>query len=172
MIPWTTARQVPLSFITSQSLLKFMSIESVVPSNRLTLCHPILLLPSIFPNIRIFSDESALCIRWPKYWSFSFSLSPPNEYSGLISFGIDWFDLLAVQGALKSLLCTTTHLTLSSGITPCWDLHDSIVLCGHSGSFLRVFSLTSLYFCCLHSLSTALLSYTGGSWLLRTHRTL
>ena len=102
--PWTAAFQASPSFTISQSLLKFMSIESVVPSNRLTLCHPILLLPSIFPNIRIFSDESALCIRWPKYWSFSFSLSPPNEYSGLISFGIDWFDLLAVQGTLKSLL--------------------------------------------------------------------
>ena len=88
----------------SRSLLKLMSIESVMPSNHLILCRPLLLLPSIFPSIRVFSDESALRIRWPKYWSFSFSISPSNEYSGLISFRIDWFDLLAVQGTLKSLL--------------------------------------------------------------------
>ena len=93
-----------LSITNSQSLLKLMSIESVKPSNHLILCCPFLLLPSIFPSIRVFSNESALCIRWPKYWSFSFSISPSNEYSGLISFRIDWFDLLAVQGTLKSLL--------------------------------------------------------------------
>ena len=93
-----------LSFTISQSLHKLMSVESVMPINHLTLCHPLLLLPSIFPRIRIFSNESALCIRWPKYWSFSFSISPLNEYSGFISFRIDWFDLLAVQGTLKSLL--------------------------------------------------------------------
>ena len=93
-----------LSFIISQSLLKFMSIESVMPSNYLILCHPLLLLPSIFPSIRVFSNESALHIRWPKYGSFSFSISASNEYSGLISFRIDWFDLLAVQRTLKSLL--------------------------------------------------------------------
>ena len=87
----------------SQSLLKFVSIESVMLSNHLILCHP-LLLPSIFPSIRVFSNESVLCIRWPKYWSFSYSISPSNEYSGLISFRIDWFDLLAIQGTLKSLL--------------------------------------------------------------------
>jgi len=87
-----------------QSLLKFMSIESVMPSNYLILCHPLLLLPSIFPSIRVFSNESVLPIRWPKYWSFSFSISPSNEYSGLISFRIDWFDLLAVQRTLKSVL--------------------------------------------------------------------
>ena len=86
------------------SLLKLMSIESVMPSNNLTHCHPLLLLPSIFPSIRVFSNESVLCIRWPKYWSFSFSISPSNEYSGLISFRMDWFDLLAFQGTLKSLL--------------------------------------------------------------------
>ena len=91
----------PLSL---QSLLRSMSIELVMPSSHLILCHPLLLLPSIFPSIRVFSNESVLRIRWPKYWSFSFSISPSNEYSGLISFRIDWFDLLAVQGTLKSLL--------------------------------------------------------------------
>ena len=99
--PGTAAHQAALSFTVSQSLLKLMSIESVMPSNHL--CHSLLLLSSIFPSISVFSNESALCIRWPKYWSFSFSISPSNEYSGLISFRIDWFDL-AVQGTLKSLL--------------------------------------------------------------------
>ena len=103
-IPWTAARQASLSFIISWSLLKFISIESVMPPNHLILCHPLLLLPSIFPSIRVFSDESALCIRWPKYWSFSFIISPSNEYSWLISFRIDWLNLLTVQGTLKSLL--------------------------------------------------------------------
>ena len=102
--PGTAARQASLSFTISWSLLKLMSIESVMPSNHLVLCHPLLLLPSIFPRIRVFSNESALCIRLPKYWSFSFSISPSNEYSGLISFRMDWMDLLAVQGTLKSLL--------------------------------------------------------------------
>ena len=102
--PWTAALQASLSFTIFRSLLKLMSIESVMPSNHLILCHPLLLLPSIFPSIRVFSNESALLIRWPKYWSFSFSISPSNEYSGLISFRMDWFDLLAVQGTLKSLL--------------------------------------------------------------------
>ena len=101
---WTAARQASLSITNSQSLLKLMSIESVMPSNHLILCHPLLLPPSIFPSIRVFSSESVLCIRWPKYWNFSFNISPSNEYSGLISFRIDWFDLLAVQGTLKSLL--------------------------------------------------------------------
>ena len=96
--------RAPLSFTVSQSLLKFMSIESVMPSNHLILCHPLLLLPSTFPSIRIFSSGSALHVKWPKYWSFSFSISSSNEYSGLISSRIDWFDLLAVQGTLKSLL--------------------------------------------------------------------
>ena len=102
--PWTTACQASLSITNSQSLLKFISIESVMPSNHLIFCHPRLLLPSIFPSIRVFSTESALHIRWPKYCSFSFSISPTNEYSGLISFRMDWLDLLAVQGTLKSLL--------------------------------------------------------------------
>ena len=100
---WTTAHQASLSITTSWSLLKLMSVESVMPSNHLILCHP-LLLPSIFPSIRVFSNELALCIRWPKYWSFSFSISPSNKYSRLISFRIDWFDRLAAQGTLKSLL--------------------------------------------------------------------
>jgi len=102
--PWTAARQASLSITNSQSLLKLMSIKSVMPSNHLILSHPLLLLPSIIPSIRVFSNESVLPIRWPKYWSFSFSISPFNEYSGLISFRIDWLDLLAVQGTLKSLL--------------------------------------------------------------------
>ena len=102
--PWTAACQASLSFTISQSLLKLMSIESVMPSNLLILCRPLLLLPSVFPSIRVFSHESVLGIKWPKYWSFSFSISTSNEYSGLISFRIDWLDLLAVQGTLKSLL--------------------------------------------------------------------
>ena len=101
--PWTAARQASLSITNSQSLLKLMSIESVMPSNHLILCRPLLLLLSIFPSIRVFSNESALRIRWPKYWSFSFSVSPSSEYSGLTSFRIDWLDLLAVQGTLKNL---------------------------------------------------------------------
>ena len=102
--PWTAACQGFLFFTISLSLLKLMSIESVMPSNHLILCGPLFLLPSVFPSIRVFSNESALYIRWPKYWSFSFSISPSNEYSGLISFRIDWWDLFAVQGTLKSLL--------------------------------------------------------------------
>ena len=103
-MPWTAACEASLSITNSQSLLKLMSIELVMSSNHLILCRPLLLLPSIFPSIRVFSNESALHIWWPKYWSFSFSISPSNEYSGLISFRMDWPDLLAVQGTLKSLL--------------------------------------------------------------------
>ena len=102
--PWTAAHPASLSITNSQSLLKLMSIESVTLSNHLILCHPLLLLPSIFSSIRVFSSELVFHIRWPNYWSFSFSISPSNAYSGLISFRIDWFDLLAVQGILKSLL--------------------------------------------------------------------
>ena len=102
--PWTAAHQASLSFTISQSLLKLMSIQSVMPSNHLIFCCPLRLLPLIFPSIRVFSSESALCIRWPKDWSFNFSINPFNVYSGLISFRIDWFDLLAVQGTLKSFL--------------------------------------------------------------------
>ena len=97
-------RQAPLSITNSRSLRKLMSIESLIPSNHLILCHPLLLRPSVFPSIRVFSDESLLRIRWPKYWSLSFNISPSNEYSGLISFRMDWLDLLEVQGTLKSLL--------------------------------------------------------------------
>ena len=102
--PWTAARQALLSITDSWSLLKLMSIELVIPSNDLILCCPLLLLPSVFPSIRVFSNKSVLRIRWPKYWSFSFSIRPSNEHSGLISFRMDWLDLLAVQGTLKSLL--------------------------------------------------------------------
>ena len=104
MTPWTAARQASQAFTISWRLPKLMSIESVMPSNHLIFCHPILLLPSIFPSIRVFSNESTLSIKWPKYWSFRFSISPSSEYSGLISFRIDWFDPFAIQGALKSLL--------------------------------------------------------------------
>ena len=114
--PWTAACQASLSITNSQSLLKLMSIESVMPSNHLILCHPLFLLPSIFPRIRLYSNESVLHIRWPKCWSFSFSISPSSEYSGLISFRMDQLDLLAVQGTLKSLL---QHLSSKASILWC-----------------------------------------------------
>ena len=110
--PWTAVHQTYLSITNAQSLLRLMSIESVMPSNHLILCRP-LLLRSISPSIRVFSNESVLCIRWPKYWSFSFSISPSNEYSGLISFRVDWLDLLAVQETLKSLF---QHHSLKASI--------------------------------------------------------
>ena len=113
--PWTAARQASLSITNSWSLLKLMSNVLVKPSNHLILCRPLLLLSSIFPSIRVFSKESVLHIMWPKYWSFSFSISPSNEYSGLISSKMDWFDLLAVQGALKSLL---QHHSSKASILP------------------------------------------------------
>ena len=112
--PWTTAHQASLSITNSRSLLKLMSIESVVPSNHLILCHPLLLLPSVFPSIKVFSSESVLHIRWPKYWSFSFSISSSNEYSGLISFRMDWLDLLPVQGTLKRSSPTPQFKSISS----------------------------------------------------------
>ena len=114
--PWTAACQASLSNTNSQNLLKLMSVESVMPSNHLILCHPHLLLPSIFPSIKVFSNESVLRIRWPKYWSFSFSSSPPNEHPGLISFRMDWLDLLAVQGIPKSLL---QHHSSKASILQC-----------------------------------------------------
>ena len=114
--PWTAAHQASLSITSSWSLLKLMSIESVMPSNHLILCHPLHLPPLIFPSIRVFSNESVLCIRWPKDWSFSFSISPSNKYSGLISFRMDWLDLLAVQGTLKSLL---QHHSSKASILQC-----------------------------------------------------
>ena len=107
--PWTAACQGSLSITNSRNLLKLMSIESVMPSNHLIFCRPLLLLSSIFLSIRVFSSESVLRTRWPKYWSFSFSIGPSNEYSGLISFRIDWFDLLAVQGTLKRTPMLTVH---------------------------------------------------------------
>ena len=115
---WTAARQIPLSSTISQSLLKFMSIELAMLPNHLILCHPLLLLPSLFPIIRVFSNESSFSIRWPKYWTFSFSISPPNEYSELISLRIDWFDLLALQGTLKGWSSTAPQLKIinSSGL--------------------------------------------------------
>ena len=116
MTPWTAAHWTSLSFTISQNLLKLMSIELVMPFNHLILCHPFLLLPSVFPSIRVFSNESVLHIRWPKYWSFSFSISPSSEHPGLISFRMDWFDLLAVQGTLKSLL---QHHSSKSSIFQC-----------------------------------------------------
>ena len=133
--------QASLSFTISWSLLKLMSIELVMPSNHLILSYPLLLLPSIFPSIRVFSNESALPIRWPKYWSFSFSISPSNENLGLISFRIDWFDCLAVQGTLKSLLqfksINSSVLSLLYGPTltsihDYWKIHSYMGLCWQS----------------------------------------
>ena len=120
--PWTAACQASLSITISQSLLKLMSIESVMPSNHLILCNPLLLLPSIFPRIKVFSNESVLWSRWPKYWSFSFSISPSNEYSGLISFRTDWLDLLAIQGTLKSYL---QHHSSEASILQCSAFFNS-----------------------------------------------
>ena len=119
--PWTAARQAFLSFTNSQSLLKLMPIELVMPSNHLILCHPLLLLPSIFPSIRVFSSESVFRIRWPKYRSFSFSIRPSNEYSELISFRIHWLDFLAVQGTLRVFSNTTVQNIISSALSFLYD---------------------------------------------------
>ena len=121
MTPSTAACQASLSINNSQSLPKSMSIELVMPSSHVIFCHPLLLLPSIFPSIRVFSNESALCIRWPKYWSFRFNISPSNEHPGLISFRMDWLDLLAVQGILKSLL---QHYSSKASILQLSFLYD------------------------------------------------
>ena len=123
--PWTVARQASLSITSSRGLLRLMSIELVMPSNHLILCCPLLLPPSILPSIRVFSNESALRIRCPKYWSFSFNISPSNEYSGLISFRMDWLDLPDVQGTLKNLLQTTVQKHQFIGIHPslCFNSH-------------------------------------------------
>ena len=122
--PWTAAHQASLFFTISRSLLKLTSIDLVMPSNHLILCHPLLLLPSVIPSIRVFSNESALHLKWPKCWSFCFSISSSNEYSGLISFRIDWFDLLAVQRTLKSLL---QHHSLKTSI-PCHSVFFTVQL--------------------------------------------
>ena len=134
---WTAAHQASLSTTNSWSLLKLMSIELVMPSNHLILCHPLLLLPSIFPNIRVFSSESDLHIRWPKYWSFSFSISPSKEHPGLISFKMDWLDLLADQGTLKSLL---QHHSSKASIRPPHRLSSVFHL------LLALWTLTTLAF--------------------------
>ena len=116
MTPWTAAHQASLSITNSRSLPKLMSIELLMPSNHLILCRPLLLPPSIFSSIKVFANESVLCIRWPKYWSFNFSISPPSQYSGLISFRMDWLDLLAVQWTLKNLL---PHHSSKASILQC-----------------------------------------------------
>ena len=130
--PWTAARQASLSITNSRSLLKLMSIDSVMPSNHLILCRPLLLPPSIFPSIRVFTNESVFHIRWPKYWSFSFNISPSNEYSGLISFRMDQLDLLAVQGTLKSLLQHHSSFTM----------YITFILVSEQICFLKVMMLT------------------------------
>ena len=136
---WTVAHHVSLSFTISQRLLKLMSVESVMPSNYLILCRPLLLLPSIFPSIRVISNEWALCIRWPKYWSFSFSISPSNVYRGLISCRIDWFDLLVVQGALKSFL---QHHSSRISVLCCSSLFYSPTLTSIHDSWKNHIALT------------------------------
>ena len=153
MTPWTAAFQAFLSITNSQSLLKLLSIELVMPSNHLILCHPLLLLPSIFSSIRIFSDESVLCIRWSKYWSFSYSISPSSEYSGLISFRMGWLDLLAVQGTLKSFL---QHHSSKASILQCSaffivHLSDPYITTGKTIAltiWTSVCKITSLLFIC------------------------
>ena len=125
VMPWTAACQASLSITNSRSLLKLVSIESVMPSNQLIFCRPLLLPPSIFPRIRVFSNESVLWIKWPKYWSFSFSISPSNEYLGLISFRMDWVDLFAVQGTLKNLL---QYHSSKVSIFPCSALFPLLLL--------------------------------------------
>ena len=145
-MPWTAACQASLAITNSWSLLKIMPIEPVMPSNHLILCHPLLLPPSIFPSIRVFSNGSVLCIRWPKYWSFSFSISPSNEHPGLVFFRMDWLDLLAVEGTLKSLL---QHHSSKASILQCSALfmsfyrntfHDSFWMfyqCLHHAAYIR-----------------------------------
>ena len=145
LTPWTATRQASLSFTVSHSLLKFMSIESMMLSNHLILCHPLLLSPLIFPNIRVFSSDSALRIRWPKYWSFSFSISPSNEHSGLISFRMDWLDLLAVQGTLRSLLQHHSSNASVLHITIIFAIYSALrkKLCDRLVGFQLISSLTA-----------------------------
>ena len=152
--PWTAARQGSVSFTIPWSLLRFISIELVMLSNHLILCCPLFLLPSVFPSIRVFFSESAFGIRWPKYWSFSFSISPSNEYSGLISFRIDWFDLLTNQGTLKSLLqhhdsktsvwCSAFIVQLSNPLHDYWKNHSFDFLVGIEEYLMAAFVCVSL----------------------------
>ena len=137
MTPWTAAHQSSLSITNSQSFLKLMSIELVMPFNHLILCHPLLFLPSIFPSIRVFSNQSVLRIKWPKHWSFSFNISPSNEYSGLISFKIDWFDLLAAQGTLRSLL---QHHNSKASILQ----HSAVIIVQLSHSYMTTGKIIAL----------------------------
>ena len=167
--PWVTARQASLSIINSQSSLKLMSIESVMPSNHLILCPPLLLPSSIFPSIKVFSNEWVLCIRWPKYWSFSFSISPSNEYSRFISFRMDWLDLLAVQGTLKSLL---QHHSSEASIL--WHSASFIVQLSHPYvTTAKTIALTrQTYVTKLMSLLFNILSRLVIAFLLRSKRLL
>jgi len=171
--PWTAACQISLSINNSQSLLKHMSIQSVIPSNHLNFCHPLILLPSIFPSIRVFCNESVLCIRLKKYWSFSFSISPSNEYSGLISFRIEWLDLFAVQRTLKSLLQhhSSKVSILQSSAFFTVQLSHSFMTTGKTIALTRwtfVNKVTSLLFNMLSRLVIAFLPRTKNlliSWL-------
>ena len=170
--PWTAAHQASLSITNSQSSPKLRSIESVMPCNHLILCCPLLFLPSIFPNIRVFSNESALRIMWPKYWSFSFSISPSSEYSGLISFRIDWFDFLAIQRTLKSLLQhhTSKASTLQRSAFFMVQLSHLYMTTGKNKALTRQTfdgKVTSLLFNMLSRLIIAFLPWTvwkGGGW--------
>ena len=165
--PWITARQASLSITNSQSLLKLMPIESVMPSSHLILCHPLLLLPLIPPSIRFFSNESTLYMRWPKYWSFSFSISPSNEHPGLISFRMDWLDLLAVQGTLKSLLqhrCSKASIIWRSAFLtvqlshPCMTTGKTIALTRwtFAGKVMSLLFNMLLLLCCYYLLLNSL----------------
>ena len=158
---WTEAHQASLSSTVSWSLLKFMSINSVMLSNHLILCHPLLLLPSIFPSIRVFSNELALRIKWPKYWSFSFSISPSNEYLGLIFFRLDWFDLLSVQETLKSLLqhhrWKTSNLWRSAFLMV--QLSHSYMTTGKTRALTRWISVGKVVSLLLNTLSRFIIAF-------------
>jgi len=165
--PWTTAHQASLFFTISWSLLKLVSIKSVMPSNHLILCCPLLLLPSIFPSIRVFSNESVLPIRWPKYWNFSFSISPSNEYLGLISFRIDWFDLLAVQGLSRVYSNTTVQKHQLFSAQPSLLNCDctEIVICDYTKNHItKTLKITKL--CTLERLKWSILfHYKNFTWV-------
>ena len=166
MTPWTAACQASLSITNSQSLFKLTSIESVMPSNHLILCRPLFFPPSIFPSIRIFSDESALHIRWPKYWSFRFNIRPSNEYSGLISFRMDWLDLLAVQGTLKSLL---QHHSSKASVFQCSAFFTVQLSCPYMTTGKTIALTRRTFVCKVMSLLFNMLSslVMGLPWWLR-----